>query len=89
MVDDSLVKEAKGLPKKRKINSCLVRAQHLKGKYKKLCQILMSKSLEWLMGKSNGHGGCCVVREKVQTKFAFLFRSLSTDFFPEDTDLFS
>lgn len=51
----------------------------------------MSKSLEWLMGKSNGQGGCCVVREKakVQMKFAFLFRSLSTDFFPEDTDLFS
>lgn len=43
------------------------------------------------MTKSNGHGEYCVVREKakVQTTFEFLFRSLSTDLFPEDKHLFS
>lgn len=43
------------------------------------------------MDKSNGHGGYCVVREKakVQTRFAFLFKSLSTDLFLEDRHLFT
>lgn len=43
------------------------------------------------MGKYDGHRGCCVVREetKKQTKFTFLFRSLSAGLFPEDKHLFS
>lgn len=50
----------------------------------------MTKRLEWLMGKYDGHRGCCMVMEeaKVQTTCTLLFRSLSAGLFPEDKHLF-
>lgn len=50
----------------------------------------MTKRLEWLMGKYDGHRGCVVMEEaKVQTTFTLFFRSLSAVLFPEDKHLFA
>lgn len=51
----------------------------------------MTKRLEWLIGKYDGHRGGGVVREEteLQIRFTFLFRSLSDGLFAEDKHLFS